>query len=223
MKKLKSSIIVIFFLPLFAMGNPVVGFQVGNIAPEIIAKNYKDSLIKLSSLRGKVVLIEFWASWCTPCRNENPEHVDVYKTYKDSVFSSGSSFTIFSISLDMENGKNAWLSAIAKDSLIWPYHVSEFKGWKGKISKKYDVKFLPANFLIDGNGVIIAKNLRHEHLPDTLNSILAKNKPQGNKIQDAPLPRSERKNPPAEKKENPQQTSAGILNEKRRYGNNFLC
>jgi thiol-disulfide isomerase/thioredoxin len=163
---MKKLLFALFLLPLtgFAQSGNVIGLNVGNIAPEISMKNPNDSVITLSSLRGKMVLIDFWASWCGPCRMENPHVVKAYKQFKDEVFVNGDGFTVYSVSLDRPGGKDAWKGAIKKDSLIWPYHVSDLQWWNNAAAQAYGINSIPANVLIDGNGVIIAKNLRGENL-----------------------------------------------------------
>ncbi|MEO5644074.1 MAG: TlpA disulfide reductase family protein [Bacteroidia bacterium] len=209
MKKIKSCFLLLSFLPLFSMaqtGN-VIGLNVGNIAPEIIMKNLNDSSIALSSLRGKMVLIDFWASWCGPCRGENPNVVKTYKSYKDSIYLNGSSFTIFSVSLDKT--KESWKAAIIHDSLTWPYHVSDLKYWQNEAAQLYQVFSIPTNFLIDGNGVIVAKGLRGDQLSGALSTLvnrdkaLYKKKPSGNA-------------PKKEKKPKKGKGTTDILNERRR-------
>ncbi len=148
------------------------GLNIGNKAPELSFKNPGDTLISLASLHGKIVLIDFWASWCGPCRHENPAVVAAYHKYKSQPFKGGEKgFTIYSVSLDAN--KPAWVKAIDADKLVWPYHVSDLKSWGSEAGAKYGVQSIPTNWLIDGRGVILAKGLRGSDLEKTLESIVA--------------------------------------------------
>ncbi|MEE4197853.1 MAG: TlpA disulfide reductase family protein [Bacteroidales bacterium] len=135
---------------------------IGAPAPEIGLPNPQGDTIYLSSLQGKYVLLDFWASWCRPCRVENPHLVKVYEKYHSR------GFEIFQVSLDKK--KQAWIEAIDKDQLNW-IHVSDLKYWDSAPAKLYQVQSIPANFLIDPQGKIIAKNLRGEQLNAELSKI----------------------------------------------------
>ncbi len=136
--------------------------EVGQKAPEIVMASTDGTDISLSDLQGQMVLVDFWASWCGPCRRENPFLVEAYEEFKDAEFDEGSGFTIFSVSLDLK--KDSWEKAIVKDSLVWDYHVSDLKGWKNEAAIRYGVRGIPANFLLNGKGEIVAVNLRGEAL-----------------------------------------------------------
>jgi len=150
--------------------NVPTGLEIGNRAPDLTFQSPDGKQLTLSDLKGKMVLIDFWASWCMPCRVENPNLVNVYKTYKNNKFKGGEGFTIYSVSLDKT--KEAWLEAIEKDKLEWENHVSDLKGWEAEPAAIYHIEAIPANFLIDGNGIIVAKNLRAEALGDTIMNLL---------------------------------------------------
>lgn len=141
----------------------IAPLEVGGLAPEIALKNLEGSVVKLSSLRGKIVLIDFWASWCGPCRKENPNVVRLYNTYKDK------GFEILGVSLD--DNADKWKAAIAKDGLTWK-HVSDLGGWKSSAAQTYQVNSIPFTVLLDKNGRIIAKGLRGEELEAKLAELL---------------------------------------------------
>lgn len=135
---------------------------VGEPAPDFTMDNPEGEPIDLSDFRGKYVLLDFWAAWCSPCRAENPNVVEAYQKYKDE------GFTVFGVSLD--NNKEDWLKAIEKDNLTWK-HVSDLKGWDNAASNLYGVRSIPQNYLLDEEGVIVAKNLRGEELHEKLEEI----------------------------------------------------
>jgi thiol-disulfide isomerase/thioredoxin len=152
--------------------NPPVGLNLGNLAPEIELASPGGKTIKLSSLRGKLVLIDFWASWCGPCRYENPAVVAAYNQYKDKKFGAAKGLTVYSVSLDAN--ADAWKKAIEKDGLIWESHVSDLKGWYSEAAAMYGVASIPTNYLINEKGIIINKNLRGNDLLTALEKLVTK-------------------------------------------------
>jgi thiol-disulfide isomerase/thioredoxin len=147
-----------------------IGLEIGKMAPDLAFSSPDGKVIMLSSLRGKMVLVDFWASWCLPCRLENPNVVKVYKRYKDSNFTEGKGFTIYSVSFDTKRSR--WTAAIREDSLVWENHVSDLKGWDSDAAKIYQISAIPFNFLINGDGVIIALNLKAGTLESKIKSLL---------------------------------------------------
>lgn len=137
---------------------------IGKLAPDIDLPTPDGKSIKLSSLKGKYVLLDFWASWCGPCRRENPSVVAAYNKFKDK------GFTVYSVSLDKD--KTAWVNAIKADGLIWENHVSDLKFWNSIAAKMYNVQGIPAQFLLDKEGIIIAQNLRGDALTAKLAEVL---------------------------------------------------
>ncbi|MCR4659396.1 MAG: TlpA family protein disulfide reductase [Bacteroidales bacterium] len=135
----------------------------GMEAPEISLPDANGIVRNLSELRGHVVLIDFWASWCKPCRMENPNVVRLYKKYyKDG-------FKIYSVSLD--NNRNAWVKAVEDDGLVWPHHVSDLRGWQSAAARTYGINSIPATVLISPEGIVAARNLRGADLEKALHDI----------------------------------------------------
>ncbi|WP_392448142.1 redoxin domain-containing protein [Capnocytophaga canis] len=137
--------------------------QPGQVAPEIVMEDLEGNTICLSDLRGKVVLIDFWASWCPDCRKENPELVKLYNQYKDK------NFTILGVSFDRK--KDDWKTAIATDGLTWTHGFVE-GAWKAEPIKTYAIRWLPTAMLIDKNGIIVARNIDHKKLIPNLENLL---------------------------------------------------
>jgi len=145
--------------------NSLKKLAVGQPAPEIALPNPEGQVVKLSSMKGKYVLLDFWAKWCGPCRAENPNVVKAFNKYKDK------GFTVFGVSLD--RSKEDWLKAIKDDGLTWT-HVSDLKYWQSEAAKTYNITGIPFSLLLDPNGVIIAKNLRGPALDNKLAEIFEK-------------------------------------------------
>ncbi len=137
---------------------------IGKAAPEIDLKDPNGKSIKLSSLKGKVVLLDFWASWCGPCRMEMPNVVAAYNKYK------AKGFTVYSVSLDKDAA--AWKNSIDKLGMIWENHVSDLKWWQCEAAVKYGIQGIPAAFLLDKDGIIVATNLRGAALDEKIGELL---------------------------------------------------
>ncbi len=151
-----------------ALRKSIDGFmavRIGVKAPLFAAPDTSGHTINLKGLRGKYVLLDFWASWCGPCREENPQVVKAYEQFKDK------GFTVLGISLDQPGKRAAWVKAINDDGLVWQ-HVSDLKFWNSEIAKLYSIRSIPQNFLLDPKGKIVAANLRGEALLQQLQALI---------------------------------------------------
>ena len=157
----KTLFLLLVALPF--LGRAQNATDIGAIAPDFTQNNIDGKPVKLSDFRGKYVLLDFWASWCGPCRMENPNVVEAYKKFKNK------NFTVLSVSLD--KAKDAWVEAVKEDSLIWT-QVSDLKFWYNEVAQKYSIQSIPQNFLIDPKGKIIAQTLRGEDLEAKLKEVL---------------------------------------------------
>ena len=149
---------------------PEIGINIGDQAPEIVMKGIDGVELRLSNLRGKLVLIHFWASWDAKSRRDNRSYVETYEKYRNVKFNAAEGFEIFSVSLDQK--KDSWEKAIAKDGLFWKSHVNDFKGSANAAGGLYELQSTPSTWLIDENGIILARNLHVEYLNSELDKYL---------------------------------------------------
>ena len=155
--------ILILFVALLFLGSTIstisaqtTGLEPGNTSPEIKLPTIQGDTVALSSLKGKLVLIDFWGTWCAPCVAEQAELAKLYKKYKLATFTNAKGFEIYGVSLDAK--KTSWENFISANKINW-IQVSDLKFWRSPVARTYNIQALPFNILIDGNGIIVAKNL----------------------------------------------------------------
>lgn len=135
----------------------------GVALPKIALPNTIGDTIDVKNLKGKLVLVEFWASWCGPCRKRHPQVDEIYKKYKKAEFETAQGFEIYAVSMDTES--DVWLKSIQKEKLSnWSHHVSDLQGMGGKIAPRFQFTQIPTSYLINENGIIVGKDLKPEHL-----------------------------------------------------------
>jgi len=148
-----------------------IGLEIGNRPPEIKLPSIKGDTVTLSSLKGKLVLIDFWGTWCSPCVEEQSELAKLYRKYKQATFINGKGFEIYGVSLDAK--KSNWENYVVTNKINW-IQVSDLKFWRSPVAKTYNIQGLPFNILIDGNGIILAKNIHGIDLDKEIARLLHK-------------------------------------------------
>jgi peroxiredoxin len=166
-----APVLLIFYCSFSSALAQSPGLEPGNKAPEISLPALNVNEVALSSLKGKLVLIDFWATWCSPCVEEQTDLARLYRKYKNAGFSAGNGFEIYGVSLDAK--KPNWENFVKTKKINW-IQVSDLKFWKSPVAKTYNIQELPYNILIDGNGVILAKNLHGSDLEKAIAGYLKK-------------------------------------------------
>jgi len=151
-----SVALLLFGSTISTLSAQTTGLEIGNKSPEIKLPTVKGDTVALSSLKGKLVLIDFWGTWCSPCVEEQTELARLYQKYKPVTFTNGKGFEIYGVSLDAK--KANWENFVTKNKINW-IQVSDLKFWRSPVAKTYNIQGLPFNVLIDDKGIIVAKNL----------------------------------------------------------------
>lgn len=164
-----------FFLAAIVAVAMVSGVQaqnvkVGDKLADFTLTSVNGEPVSLSQFKGQVVLVDFWASWCKPCRRENPNVIAAYNKFKNKKFKKGKGKGLVVLSVSLDTDKDAWVKAIAEDGLVWDTHVSDLKSWLG-IAKKFGITAIPTNFLINGEGTVVGIGLRGTKLMDALKKL----------------------------------------------------
>jgi peroxiredoxin len=169
---MKNLVLIVLMLVVGSLQQVVgqnIGIEIGDKAPEIRLASVKGDTVALSSLKGKIVLIDFWATWCAPCVKEQPELAKLYHNFKNADFTKGKGFEIYGVSMDSK--KANWEDIMNKYGIDW-IQVSDLKFWTSPVAKAYNIQELPFNVLIDGSGIILAKNLHGEELEKELGTFV---------------------------------------------------
>ncbi len=175
MKKIKDFLLIPFIILIVWLGlkwykAPI--FSQGTDVPNFVGYLPDGDSIQLADFKGQIVLLDFWGSWCGPCRQNNRSLVNIYRQYKDASFINESKFTI--ISIGAESRKSSWLAAIEKDGLVWPYHISDLKRLDDHVALLYGIKEIPTTYLLDGNQNILKTNPTEQELNEILSLRLQK-------------------------------------------------
>jgi thiol-disulfide isomerase/thioredoxin len=153
--------------------NNLEGIEIGMFAPDIVLPNIDGDTVSLSDFNGKIVLINFWASWCSPCRKKTPDLLKIYNDYKTAKFNNNESgFVIFNVSLDRND--KAWTKSIIADKMENTINIGDMNGWKNSAASSYNIKSIPSNVLIDGEGRVLAVNLSIKDLKKKLRKLKKK-------------------------------------------------